>query len=64
MLLANQALVKQVKDLEDEKKKLKQEILTRDKTISQANRDIKTLREDQESLIAVIEKQKLQLEDW
>jgi predicted nucleic acid-binding Zn-ribbon protein len=64
MLLANQALVKQVKDLEEEKKKLKQEILTRDKTISQANRDIKTLKDDQESLIAVIEKQKLQLEDW
>mmetsp|Transcript_10235 Transcript_10235/g.12416 ORF Transcript_10235/g.12416 Transcript_10235/m.12416 type:complete len:107 (+) Transcript_10235:109-429(+) len=64
MLLANQALVKQVKMLEDEKKILKQNILSRDKTILQANKDMEVLQEEKVELLAVVERQQAQLADW
>lgn len=60
----SKALVKQVKHLEDEKKLLKLEIMNRDKIILQSNKDVKLLQDDQKELIAVIETQKLQLNDW
>mmetsp|Transcript_52516 Transcript_52516/g.105248 ORF Transcript_52516/g.105248 Transcript_52516/m.105248 type:complete len:107 (-) Transcript_52516:130-450(-) len=64
MLQANKSLARQVADLENERKVLKQTVLQREKTIAKGIQANELLQHQNRNLEGQLEKQKTQLVDW
>jgi cell division protein FtsB len=64
MLEANKSLAKEIARLEGVEKTLKTTLMKRERTIKEKDRAFESLQDENAALVAKVEKQKRQLDNW